>query len=52
MMPSPISKSTLRNCQEHRKVEQLTKDFESKTAEEQGQIEALTAGLQKISAQF
>jgi len=37
---------------EHRKVEQLTKDFESKFAQQQKQIEALTAGLQKVSAQF
>jgi len=37
---------------EHRKVEQLTKDFESKLAEQQRQIEALTAGLQKVSAQL
>ena len=37
---------------EHRKVEQLTKDFESKVAEQQKQIEALTAGLQKVSAQL
>jgi hypothetical protein len=37
---------------EHRKVEQLTKDFESKLAEQQRQIEALTAGLQKVSAQI
>jgi hypothetical protein len=36
---------------EHRKVEQLTKDFESKLEEQQKQIEALTAGLQKVSAQ-
>ena len=36
---------------EHRKVEQLTKDFESKFAQQQKQIEALTAGLQKVSAQ-
>ncbi|HMH03229.1 MAG TPA: hypothetical protein VK556_03405 [Candidatus Udaeobacter sp.] len=36
---------------EHRKVEQLTKDFESKLAEQKKQIEALTAGLQKVSAQ-
>jgi hypothetical protein len=35
---------------EHRKVEQLTKDFESKLAEQQKQIEAVTAGLQRISA--
>jgi hypothetical protein len=35
----------------HRKVEQLTKDFESKLAKQQKQIEALTAGLQKVSAQ-
>ena len=37
---------------EHRKVEQLTKDFESKIAHQQKQIEALTAGLQKVSAQL
>jgi phage shock protein A len=37
---------------EHRKVEQLTKDFESKIAEQQKQIEALTTGLQKVSAQI
>jgi hypothetical protein len=36
---------------EHRKVEQVTKDFESKLAEQQKQIEALVAGLQKVSAQ-
>ena len=37
---------------EHRKVEQLTKDFQSKLAEQQKQIEALSAGLQKVSAQL
>jgi hypothetical protein len=37
---------------EHRKVERLTKDFESKLAEQQKQIEALTAGLQKVSHQL
>jgi hypothetical protein len=37
---------------EHRKVEQLTKDFQSKLAVQQKQIEALTAGLQKVSAQL
>jgi trimeric autotransporter adhesin len=37
---------------EHRKVEQLTKDFESKLAEQQKQIQQLTAGLQKVSAQL
>jgi hypothetical protein len=37
---------------EHRKVEQLTKDFESKLAEQQKQIETLTVGLQKVSAQL
>ena len=36
---------------EHRKVEQLTKNFESKLAEQQKQIQRLTAGLQKVSAQ-
>jgi Chaperone of endosialidase len=36
---------------EHRKVEKLTKDFEAKLAQQQKQIEALTAGLQKVSAQ-
>jgi Chaperone of endosialidase len=37
---------------EHSKVEQLTKDFQSKLAVQQKQIEALTAGLQKVSAQL
>jgi trimeric autotransporter adhesin len=37
---------------EHRKVEKLTKDFESKLAQQQKQIEALTTGLQKVSAQI
>ena len=37
---------------EHRKLERLTKDFESKLAEQQRQIEALTKGLQKVSAQL
>jgi len=44
---------------EHRKVEQLEvsvaqqqKGFESKLAEQREQIKALTAGLQKMSAQF
>ena len=36
---------------EHGKVEQLTEDFRSKLAQQQKQIEALTAGLQKVSAQ-
>ena len=36
---------------EHRKVEQLTKDFESKLAGQQKQIEALTANLRRVSAQ-
>jgi hypothetical protein len=37
---------------EHRKVKQLTEDFESKLAAQQRQIEALTAGLQKVNAQL
>ena len=37
---------------EHRKVEQVKKDFESKFAEQQTQIQQLTAGLQKVSAQL
>ena len=37
---------------EHCKVEQLTKDFESHLVEQQKQIEALTAGLQKVSNQL
>jgi len=37
---------------EHRKVGQLKKNFESKLAKQQKQIEALTAGLQKVSAQL
>src|SRR5882724_5423713 len=35
---------------EHRKVEQLTKNFESKLAEQQKQIEALSTGLRKVTA--
>ena len=34
---------------EHRKVRQLTKDFEFEPAEQQKQIEALAVGLQKVS---
>ena len=34
----------------HRKVEQQRKDFEAAVAKQQKQIEALTAGLQKVSA--
>ena len=37
---------------EHAKVQQLKKDFESKIAEQQRQIEALTAGLQEVSARL
>jgi phage shock protein A len=37
---------------EHCKVEQLTKDFESQLVEQQKQVEALTAGLQKVSDQL
>jgi hypothetical protein len=37
---------------EHRKVEQQRKDFEAALAQQQKQIEALTAGLQKVSAQI
>lgn len=34
------------------KVEQLKKDFESKLAEQQGRIEALTADLEKVNVQL
>jgi trimeric autotransporter adhesin len=37
---------------EHRKVERLKENFESKIAEQQKQIEVLCAGLRKVSAQF
>jgi uncharacterized protein (DUF2225 family) len=37
---------------EHCKVEQLTKDFESQPVEQQKQIEAITASLQKVSDQL
>ena len=37
---------------EHRKVEQLKKEFESKIAEQQRQIEALASGLEKMNARF
>ena len=37
---------------EHRKVEELKRDFQATIAQQQKQIEALTAGLQKVSAQL
>jgi hypothetical protein len=37
---------------EHRKVEQQRKVFEAALAKQPKQIEALTAGLQKVSAQL
>jgi len=37
---------------EHRKLEELEKDLRSTIAQQQKQIEALTAGLQKVSAQL
>jgi hypothetical protein len=37
---------------EHRKVEQQRKDFEAALAQQQKQIDALTEGLQKVSAQL
>jgi hypothetical protein len=37
---------------EHRKVEDLKRDFQATIAQQQQQIEALTAGLQKVSAQI
>jgi Chaperone of endosialidase len=37
---------------EHRKNEQQRKDFEAAIAQQQKQIEALTAGLQRVSAQL
>ena len=37
---------------EHCKVEKLTKDFRATVAQQQKQIEALTAGLQKVSDQL
>jgi hypothetical protein len=37
---------------EHRKVEGLQKDFQATIAQQQKQIEALTAGLQKVTAQI
>jgi hypothetical protein len=37
---------------EHLKVEQQRKDFEAALAQQQKQIESLTAGLQKMSAQL
>ena len=37
---------------EHRKVEQQRRDFEAVLAQQQKQIETLTAGLQKVSAQI
>ena len=37
---------------EHRKVEDLKKDFQAAVSQQQKQIESLTAGLQKVSAQL
>jgi len=37
---------------EHKKVEQQRKAFEAAIARQQKQIEALTAGLQKVSAEL
>jgi hypothetical protein len=37
---------------EHRKVEELTKQFQTANAQHQKQIDALAAGLQKVSAQL
>jgi hypothetical protein len=37
---------------EHRKVEQQRKDFEAAITRQQKQIEALSASLQKVSAQL
>jgi len=37
---------------EHRKVDQLKKEFASKLAEQQRQIEVLTSGLEKVNAQL
>jgi len=38
--------------EEHRKVEQQRKDFEAALAVQQKQIETLSAGLRKVSAQL
>ena len=37
---------------EHHKVEELTRQFQAANAQHQKQIDALTAGLQKVSAQL
>jgi trimeric autotransporter adhesin len=37
---------------EHRKVEELTKEFQAAIAQQRKQIETLSAGLQKVSAQL
>jgi hypothetical protein len=37
---------------DHRKLEQLNKSFNSRIAEQQKQIEALTTGLQKVTAEL
>ena len=46
------SKSTARTEEQQAVIAQLKQDFQSKLAEQQKQIEALTAGLQKVSAQL
>jgi len=38
--------------EEHRKVEQLERDFESKFAEQHGRIETLISGLERLNAQL
>ena len=37
---------------EHRKVEDLKKDFQAAVSQQQKQIDALAEGLQKVSAQL
>ena len=48
-----VNSMLLNEClKEHRKNEQQRSDFEAPLEQQQKQIEALTAGLQKVSAQL
>jgi hypothetical protein len=48
LMPDP----NLQFLKEHKKVENLEKDLQATIVQQQKQIEALTTGLQKVSAQL
>jgi len=51
MLLNEFLKEHCKNEEQQATIAQLKQDFQSKLAEQQKQIEALTAGLQKVSAQ-